>query len=274
MYCPNCKQHFEGKFCPECGSQLVEEDPNQGLNINLGDANAISGGINVNNTKNVQNVDNSVTNIDNTVQNIDNTVHNIDNSVQNVDNSVHNTTQNVDNSVHNTTQNVTNNVTNITQVATSEADLERAAEKAKEAMAEAEAARLKAEEEKARTAFEIHKHEVTSERKKTNMTIAIVAICVVLGIGWFFLRTFTRKSVVDIASDAVYNSVPHTSVRDIDVDTSDVPADDTSVQIDSNGDVKSQLESYYEKVYELDCDDKNICCSAFVLFSFYPFLNE
>lgn len=232
MYCPNCKQHFEGKFCPECGTQLIEEDSNQGLNINLGDANAISGGINVNNTKNVQNVDNSVTNIDNTVQNIDNTVHNIDNSV------------------HNTTQNVTNNVTNITQVATSEADLERAAEKAKEAMAEAETARLKAEEEKAKTAMAVHEHEVASERKKTNKTIAIVAAVVVFAIAWFFLRTFTRKSVVDIASDAVYNSVSHTSVRDIDVDTSDIPSDDPSVQIDSKGDVKAQLENFYEKVLD------------------------
>ena len=125
-----------------------------------------------------------------------------------------------------------------------------AADKARAAMAEAEAARMKAEEEKAKTAFEIHKHEVKTERKKTNKTIAIVAIAIVLGIGWFFLRTFTRKSVVDIASDAVYNSVSHTSVRDMDVDTSDIPSDDPSVQVDSKGDVKAQLENFYEKVFD------------------------
>ena len=50
MYCPNCKQNFPGKFCPECGTKLVEEPSNYGLNINLGDANAISGGINVTHT--------------------------------------------------------------------------------------------------------------------------------------------------------------------------------------------------------------------------------
>ncbi len=24
MYCPNCKQEFDGKFCPECGTKTVE----------------------------------------------------------------------------------------------------------------------------------------------------------------------------------------------------------------------------------------------------------
>ena len=24
MYCPNCKQEFDGKFCPECGAKIVE----------------------------------------------------------------------------------------------------------------------------------------------------------------------------------------------------------------------------------------------------------
>lgn len=66
MYCPECKRHFEGRFCPECGTKLVE-DPNStnGFNINLGDANAINGGINLYDSHNVQNVDNSVQNITN-----------------------------------------------------------------------------------------------------------------------------------------------------------------------------------------------------------------
>ena len=24
MYCPECKQEYEGKFCPECGTKLIE----------------------------------------------------------------------------------------------------------------------------------------------------------------------------------------------------------------------------------------------------------
>ena len=24
MYCPNCKQEFNSKFCPECGAKIVE----------------------------------------------------------------------------------------------------------------------------------------------------------------------------------------------------------------------------------------------------------
>jgi hypothetical protein len=56
MYCPNCKQEYDGKFCPECGTKLIESPAaGNGVNINLGDANAISGGVNVTNTTNIQN---------------------------------------------------------------------------------------------------------------------------------------------------------------------------------------------------------------------------
>ena len=44
MYCPNCKEYHEGKFCPECGTKLIEEpasSPN-GSGIINGDANAVS----------------------------------------------------------------------------------------------------------------------------------------------------------------------------------------------------------------------------------------
>lgn len=67
MYCPNCKQSYEGKFCPECGTKLIEEPQASGISINLGDANAISGGINITDSHNVYNTDNSVHNVHNVV---------------------------------------------------------------------------------------------------------------------------------------------------------------------------------------------------------------
>lgn len=65
MYCPNCKQSFEGKFCPECGAKLIEEPQANGISINLGDANAISGGLNMHDSHNVSNVDQRVINTTN-----------------------------------------------------------------------------------------------------------------------------------------------------------------------------------------------------------------
>lgn len=73
MYCPNCKQEFEGKFCPECGTKLIEKPALEGgMSINLGDANAISGDINLHDSHDVTNVDNSVHNITNNTTNITN----------------------------------------------------------------------------------------------------------------------------------------------------------------------------------------------------------
>jgi hypothetical protein len=47
MYCPNCKQEYDGKFCPECGTKLIEKPATSGVSLNLGDANAISGGVHI-----------------------------------------------------------------------------------------------------------------------------------------------------------------------------------------------------------------------------------
>ena len=40
MYCPNCKQEYDGKFCPECGMKLFEKPAASGVSLNLGDTNA------------------------------------------------------------------------------------------------------------------------------------------------------------------------------------------------------------------------------------------
>ena len=61
MYCPNCKEEFPGKFCPECGIKLVEK-PSAGMNI--GDGNAFNGPLTYDASSKVHKEDNSV-NIDN-----------------------------------------------------------------------------------------------------------------------------------------------------------------------------------------------------------------
>lgn len=80
MYCPNCKQEYDGSFCPECGTPLIEKPAaaNDIPGINLGDANAISGGLNVNASKNIHNEDRSIHNITNTTSTVNNnytTIH-------------------------------------------------------------------------------------------------------------------------------------------------------------------------------------------------------
>lgn len=81
LYCTACKQYAqqdgpiayrEGDICPNCGqSRLIERPSAGGFNLNLGDANAISGGVNLSDSHNVHNEDKSVHNISN-VSNITN----------------------------------------------------------------------------------------------------------------------------------------------------------------------------------------------------------
>lgn len=63
MYCPNCKKEYDGRFCPECGTKLIEKPTSSGIALNFsGDANAISGGIHMSDSHNVHNEDKSVHN--------------------------------------------------------------------------------------------------------------------------------------------------------------------------------------------------------------------
>ena len=62
MYCPNCKQEFPGKFCPECGTKLVEVPKQNDFGVNISDDAAIMGGVNVtrNESHNTTNYDHRV----------------------------------------------------------------------------------------------------------------------------------------------------------------------------------------------------------------------
>ena len=72
-YCPNCNIERDGGFCPDCGTRLIEKPvANDIPGINLGDANAISGGLNVNASKSIHNEDRSVHNIQNTTSTVNN----------------------------------------------------------------------------------------------------------------------------------------------------------------------------------------------------------
>ena len=72
MYCPNCKQEYDGKFCPECGTKLIEKLAASGVSLNLGDAAAISRGLHVSDSHAVHNEDRSVHNITNTTSTVNN----------------------------------------------------------------------------------------------------------------------------------------------------------------------------------------------------------
>ena len=52
MYCPDCNQDFDGKFCPECGTRLVErvQSQHEDVGLSIGDGNAINGSVNITRT--------------------------------------------------------------------------------------------------------------------------------------------------------------------------------------------------------------------------------
>ena len=76
MYCLNCKKEIEGKYCPECGTKLIEKPTSAGgLNLKLGDANAVSGGVHLADSHAVHNEDKSVHN----TSNVSNVTHNVTN---------------------------------------------------------------------------------------------------------------------------------------------------------------------------------------------------
>ena len=72
MYCPECKQEFSGKFCPECGTKLIEVSSQNDINLNLSDNTAVLGGVNVtrNDSHNTTNFDQRIINTSNIINNI------------------------------------------------------------------------------------------------------------------------------------------------------------------------------------------------------------
>ena len=74
MFCPNCNQHYDsGKFCPECGTTLVDDAPaSSGAAFGVGDYAAIEGGIHLSDSHNVHHEDRSVHNITNTTSTVTN----------------------------------------------------------------------------------------------------------------------------------------------------------------------------------------------------------
>ena len=72
MYCPECKQDFPGKFCPECGTKLIEVSSQNDINLNLSDNTAVLGGVNVtrNDSHNTTNFDQRIINTSNIINNI------------------------------------------------------------------------------------------------------------------------------------------------------------------------------------------------------------
>lgn len=127
-----------------------------------------------------------------------------------------------------------------------------AAEKAKHAMAEAELARQKADEAKAKLQSDRDAQMIKKSKKRTYIT-ALIVMLFLGGAGTAaYLALSNRKSVAQLASEAVYNTINSTSIDDIEVNTEDVPSADPSVVIDPTKDVKAQLEQYYETVLDLD----------------------
>ena len=73
MYCPNCKEHSDDKYCPKCGTMLIDEPQTAGLTFGVGDGTAINGSINVAHTDSHNSYDQRVIN----TSNVSNTITNI-----------------------------------------------------------------------------------------------------------------------------------------------------------------------------------------------------
>ena len=65
MYCPTCKEHFDGKFCPECGTKLIEAPQTPDFGVNFGSGFAVDGNINVTRTNTTNTYDHRVINTSN-----------------------------------------------------------------------------------------------------------------------------------------------------------------------------------------------------------------
>ena len=65
MYCPTCKEHFDGKFCPECGTKLTEAPQPPDFGVNFGNGFAVDGNINVTRTNTTNTYDQRVINTSN-----------------------------------------------------------------------------------------------------------------------------------------------------------------------------------------------------------------
>lgn len=120
------------------------------------------------------------------------------------------------------------------------------------AMANAETKRAEADTLKEKR----HQQVVDDAKRKSKRRTYIVAIIVILLLGGAcataYFKIMTGKSMAKLASEAAYNQINSEHIDDIEVSTEDVPSDDPSIVIDANGDVKAQLETHYDMVYNLN----------------------
>ena len=130
---------------------------------------------------------------------------------------------------------------------------EIAAARATSTLAEAEIARNKAEEAKAQLALK--KEQEKDKRNKKRLFFVAGGLAFIVLISLFSMWSHLRhsKSATKVIADEVYNKIEGTKIDidDVEVDMSNVPSDDPSVIIQPNGDIKAQLEKYYETVFEL-----------------------
>lgn len=127
---------------------------------------------------------------------------------------------------------------------------ERAAERAKAAMADAELARQRAEEMKARERAAKDARIEARAKKRTYFFVGAAVVAVIIFSVFVYVWLRTGRNAIDVAKEAAYNAVNTEKIKDMEVDTSDLPNEDPSVVIDPNGDVKQQLGNYYEIVTE------------------------